>query len=608
MIFRLIPAPWMDSSAKVKEGEFTDAEIHRLNSQGYNIYYLPNYPSAYEPGTIVRGSDIDIFNWVFVDCDLKDGRYPTKEAFYETLADSNIPPTKIVDSGHGVHAYWQIENLDVKSYLRFQRRLVRLFNTDDATTSIYQLLRVPGTINTKKKDAPKACELVYATDVSYTAEELDRALPPITVEDEKLCVQHYDRTFNLNQTEIVEKLPAKFGPFLLSNPEAKELFAGEVEDRSKADFRLGHLLFANGFTRSEALSVLVNTVKAMSRSPIHRNSYAQNIVDKIYTFEETKNELQLSKSVRNILQRSGETTAGARFPCHPCLDNTDHGFRLGQVIGFVAGSGVGKTAVTLNMFRWFVERNPDYDHFFVSLEQPEDEIAKRWQTMCGMDSSLHDKVHVIGNYDDTGEFRNLSLDEIQDYLIEFQKKTGKKVGCVVIDHIGALAKKGTDDEQQDLLTICHKMKAFAVQTNTLLIMQSQTSREKAGIGDLELDKDAAFGTSSFEWYCDFLITMWQPLKRCHAEEACPTVTAFKFCKIRHKKQKKDVIQEDVPYYLYFDTETELLRDLTEDEKVSFKYFLPKATNKRKIDRKTGIVEYKSVPYTKEPNDAGTNSN
>jgi hypothetical protein len=138
------------------------------------------------------------------------------------------------------------------------------------------------------------------------------------------------------------------------------------------------------------------------------------------------------------------------------------------------------------------------------------------------------------------------------------------------------------------------MKAFAVQTNTFLIMQSQTSRQKAGIGDLELDKDAAYGTATFEWYCDYLMTIWQPLKRCHMEEACPTVTAFKFCKIRHKKAKKDVIQEDVPYYLYFDPNTERLEDMTQDQEVSFKYFLPKATNKRKRDRHSDILEYKST--------------
>jgi hypothetical protein len=140
------------------------------------------------------------------------------------------------------------------------------------------------------------------------------------------------------------------------------------------------------------------------------------------------------------------------------------------------------------------------------------------------------------------------------------------------------------------------MKAFAIQTNTLLVMQSQSSRAKAGIGDLELDKDSAYGTVYFESYCDYLITIWQPLKRVHSEEACPTVTAFKFCKIRHKKGKLDVIQEDVPYYMYFDSQTERMWDLTQDQKTAFDFFLVKATNKRRADKKSDVLQYQSVVW------------
>jgi hypothetical protein len=221
--------------------------------------------------------------------------------------------------------------------------------------------------------------------------------------------------------------------------------------------------------------------------------------------------------------------------------------------------------------------------------------------MCEGNATLNSKVHVLSNYDDNGVFRHLSLAEIQEYLEKWQKQTGNKIGCVVIDHIGALAKKGTDNENQDLMTICHSMKAFAVQLNVLLVMQSQTSREKAGWGDIDLNKDSAYGTATFEWYCDYLITIHQPLKRCHAEPACPTVTAFKFCKIRHKKAKLDVIKEDVLYYLYFDSNNEVLRDMTQSEEAAFKYFLTKATNLRKLDRKKELLEYKSTIQTGDVN-------
>ncbi len=596
MYCRLIAPKWLTdkdvSKPKVLEGEFSEKQLKVRNAEGYNVYYTPNGASRYDGGTL-DGTHIDTFSWVFVDCDLKDKRYEDKDAFIAVL----------VDSGNGIHAYWKVSDLDAYSYLRLQRRLARHFKTDIATTMIFQLMRLPGYKNTKNDKALVDCHVIAESEASYSCEELDAYLPPITIEDEEACKLHYDMTYHRDKLEaaVDDKIPAKFGKLLNDNPEVKEIWASISDDRSKSDYRLGHIMFATGFTKQEAASVLMNSAKALTRAPIHRVTYAENIISKIWTFElEPEKNSTLSASVADILKRSSsEDIKGVRFKCHKRIDNTKHGFRLGHVLGLVGGSGIGKTSFAMNMFKWFAEENPDYHHFFVPLEQPANEIADRWKTMCGDNTALHNKVHVISNYDEQGNFRHLSLDEIKDYLIEWQKESGLKIGCVVIDHIGALKKKGAKEENQDLMTICHNMKAFAVQTNTFLIMQSQTSREKAGIGDLELNKDAAYGTLYFEAYCDFLVTLWQPLKRCHNEETCPVVTAFKFCKIRHKKTKIDVIQEDVPYWLAFDPDTETMRDMTQDEKVSFNFFLPKATNKRKSDKKTELVQYQSVPYKEE---------
>jgi KaiC/GvpD/RAD55 family RecA-like ATPase len=599
---RLILPDWrllqLPGTRKVIEGLFSDDELKAHNVNGYNVFYLPNGPKDYQPGVTIDGTHIDTFAWVFVDMDLKDGTYESKDQFLEVIAGFPLTPTKIVDSGGGIHAYWQVSDLDAMSFLKLQRRLCRALLTDEAVSKVFQLMRLPGFINTKRQDNQVLCEELYSSSDVYTCEQLDKALPPITLTDETYCQQHFDKTYSLDRQNlnISDELPPKFGKLLRENHEVKDLWAGSTDDRSKSDYRLGHVMFANGFTREEAASVLVNSAKALNRAPIHRRSYAENIIDKIWTFEDTGQSLSLSSSVEDILRKGKGTIKGTPFRCHKRIDNTVHGFRLGQVIGLVAGSGVGKTAFALNMFRWFAEANPDYHHFFIPLEQPANEIADRWQTMCGSDTTLHKKVHVLSNYDDDGNFRHLSFDEIREYVEKWQKETGHKIGCIVIDHIGALKKKGAKEETQDLMTICHAMKAFAVQTNTLLVMQSQSSREKAGIGDLELNKDAAYGTIFFEAYCDYVITLWQPLKRCHNIPECPTVTAFKFCKIRHKKARQDIIQEDVCYYFYFDSESELMRDMTQDETVSFTYFLTQATNKRKADRKTDLISYQSVPY------------
>lgn len=601
MLYCLLPPDWLreeDSSVRPIQGYFTQEEVQKYNELGYNVYFYPNYPSVLaNPRSFLEGSEIDVFEWVFVDLDMKHGAYASKDEFVALLGEFPLLPTQIIDSGNGIHAYWKVSDLDSMTYLKLQRRLMRYFNTDDAVAKIKQLMRVPNSINTKHKDSFKLCELIFDSKSIYTCEDLDKCLPPITFEDEEYCKRHFDKTYNKNSTnlQIDEKLPLKFAKLLDSNDEVRNIWSGNVDDRSKADYRLAHIMFASGFTKEEATSVLINTAKAITRAPVHRIGYATGIIDKIWTFEitEDKNTLLLSNSVKDILLKSGDAIKGTRFPCWKYLDNTEHGFRLGQVIGLVAGSGVGKTAIALNMFLGFVQNNPDYDHFFVPLEQPANEIADRWKTLCGGKEFLHEKVHIISNYDEDGGFRALSFSDIKEYIIKFQKVTGRKVGAVVIDHIGALKKKTKDGENQGLMDICHEMKAFAVQTNTMLVMQSQAPRQKAGIGDIELDKDAAYGTLFFESYCDYLVTLWQPLKRCYSEGA-PTVTAFKFCKIRHKKQGSDKIQEDVIYKLFFDTSTSQLRELTQDEETAFTFFLNKATNKRKQDKKTDISEYVSA--------------
>lgn len=599
MMLMMIPAPWLKATTPNLAAIQKDCDLSEaieLNLKGFNVYHYPNYPKVWPDGYL-QAEDVNVFDWVFVDLDLKHGAYMDKQEFLTTLSAWDHKPTKIIDSGNGLHAYWRVSDLDAKSFLTLSRRLCRHFNTDPAVSQLKQLMRVPGTLNVKDQEDWKPCELLSENTKVYTCEQLSAKLPPITQADADYCTRHYNSTHNVEvkNTKVNEELPFKFKKLLRSSKEVKQLYSGISDDRSGADFRLAHVLLAEGFSKQDAMSVLVNCAKAKERAQHHRIGYAESIVDKIGLFEDAGETEALSESVQEILEASGDTIKGTRFPCHVMLDDTHHGFRLGQVIGLVAGSGVGKTSMALNMFRWFVKNNPNYEHFFVPLEQPVAEIADRWKTICQGNTRLFSKVHLISNYNKDGSFRHLSLGDIRDYLLEFQAKTGKKVGSVVIDHIGALKAEGKNGENQRLIDICSEMKSFAVQTNSLVVMQSQAPREKAGIGDLELNKDAAYGTVFFESYCDYLLTLWQPVKRCYSSPDCPTVMAFKFCKIRHKKRGLDTIQEDVCYAAHYDAITERMRPLTEAEDKSFKFYVAQATNIRKKDRKTDIVNYTSLP-------------
>lgn len=594
-LVRMIAPQWLlkehPSLPSVVEGQFTNEQIKDHNEAGYNIYYRPNYPKVYNGGS-VTGQDIDTFEYVFVDCDLKDGVYKSKEEFLEYILD--IPtPNRIVDSGNGIHAYWRVTDLDCKSYLRFQRRLMRLCKTDPAVGTIAQLMRLENTVNTKNKDNFKLCHLLSENSVSYTSEELDKLLPAIALEDEQYCIDHYNSVFNLNQLTpraMLKEMPLKWGEFLRKNSEAKSLFSHTSGDRSDDDFRLALLMQANKFNEEEAFTVLMNSGKAIQRAPHHRESYATNIINKIWVKKESEQK-GLAVSVEDLLA-TPEVEKGKRFRCFKYVDDTIKGFRLGHVLGLVGGSGVGKTTMALNLFLGFAASNPDYHHFFCSLEMPSREIAERWKNMCGENTSLHSKVHIISNYDESGKFRDLSLDDIKNDIMDFQTKNNRKVGCVVIDHIGILCNNNRLGQDEGTKQICKSMKSFAIETNTFLIMQSQTARSKAGEGDLELNKDAAFGTSSFENFVDYLVTIWQPLKRVYYQGA-PTIMTFKFCKIRHKKQGRDKIEESVKYNMFFDPNTELIRELTQEESIHIPFYLKAASAIRKNDKDSDVDSYVS---------------
>lgn len=616
MVYRLILPKWITDSKdwnpkalprSLESGlaDISKEDLAALNDLGYNCYWFPNYPSnpqtAWDLDRHIEGQDIDVFNYVFVDMDLKDKKYASKDEFFEVVAQFPVKPTMVVDSGNGVHVYWQINDLSVMDYMRLQQRLRAHFNTDESVYKINQLMRVWDTNNTKDPENYKRCELLFNEPENvYPAEELDKVLPKITAEDEEACQRHYQSTFN-PATDIAfsDELPAAWFKKFPKGSEGHHLFYGRVKDRSIADFRLAHLMLAEGLTQSEAMSVLMLTNKATSRSGSHRVHYAQNIVQKVWSYVEAPAEAKpmLSRSIRQILDGTdSETLAGERFPCSELVDATAHGFRLSQVLGLIAGAGAGKTTWALNLFKWFCEKNPQYIHLFVSLEQPEGEIATRWQRISKDNPAFYDNIHVIGNYNDDHTYRNLSIHDIEDHVKELEKSTGRKVGCVVIDHIGVLKKQSRNGEYEGLMDICQYMKAFAKNTNTFLIMQSQTSREKAGIGDIELDKDAAFGTSMFEWFCDYVVTVWQPLKRVYDKAPHLTVTCFKFCKIRHKNIEKDRVKEDVRYALMFDPSSEELRLLTQDEMVGFNYFVREATNLRKRDKRTDPGEISGINW------------
>ncbi len=181
----------------ILEGCFEESYLKEKNAEGYNVYWFPNHPSKNiysENIKFLSGKHIDTFKYVFVDMDLKDGIYKDKLEFLEKLDEFPVKPTIVVNSGNGVHAYWEVEDLTKEAYIILQFGLINYLKTDESVWTVLQLMRVPEFLNTKDPENPKPAEIIkeLSSGEVYKTEDLIGHLN-ITADQEKKAQNHLDK-------------------------------------------------------------------------------------------------------------------------------------------------------------------------------------------------------------------------------------------------------------------------------------------------------------------------------------------------------------------------------------------------------------------------------
>lgn len=589
------------------EGCFTPEFLAEQNERGYNIYFFPNHPSTnvYEAGVKhLNGRNIDVFNFVFVDMDLKDGKYASKEAFLSKLSEFPLKPTMVVDSGNGIHAYWRVSDLTRSSYVITQIALIEHFKTDESVWTVLQLMRVPQYLNTKRhKDyVPALIVDDHSSGEVYTISQFPKEIYQL---DDKLinkATNHINRLegkleIDLGQDVNVDELPDEFIDLMLKNPEIARLFHDPKShgDRSSADMKLANLLFNNGLNIRVALAVLSNTQKALEKGA-HRKEYAQLTVSKVYS-DRPKHKFQtVTDYIRDQKDKIFEPQILG--PHYIDVDVLGEPWRRKELLGIIAGAGVGKTAFALNIIRDIIQNNPHNDDFYVffSLEMSKGQIIKRWLKLVGENSPLADRLYVIDTTDvNTGLPISIGLQEIYEFCCEIKQVTGKHLGAFVVDHFHIISthinihKKpnfGIKNEQntgygdvQNLSFngLATQLKSLVKALDSYGIILTQTTKDKGG-GDLPIGKDGAYGVSQYEWIVDRIITIWQPLMRVQ-NLSMNNFLAFQYAKIR-EKHPKDKIKEYDAKLLTYEMNSGTLRTTTADEYREFTDLLPKANEIR----------------------------
>lgn len=160
------------------KGKISNAEWQKVLelNKTHNIYFGVNPRlSRYRK----KSEDIKDVICLWVDLDGKDF-FGEKEEALRRANDFPLPPSIIVDSGHGYHCYWVLETSMIgindsqrSAVLQNLSGLVNELHGDRCPVSLSAHLRLPGTLNIKD-NPPIAVKVMNLTNQKYQFKDFDR--------------------------------------------------------------------------------------------------------------------------------------------------------------------------------------------------------------------------------------------------------------------------------------------------------------------------------------------------------------------------------------------------------------------------------------------------
>ncbi len=117
------------------------------------------------------------------------------------LRGARLPPSVIVHSGGGYHAYWMLDEptSDLNMARQVLQGLARTFGGDGLSPA--QSLRLPGTVNHKPERGGAVCQLVESSDRHYRLYDFQSFIPPVpNLPERRTAVRaaHPSNSKNLN--------------------------------------------------------------------------------------------------------------------------------------------------------------------------------------------------------------------------------------------------------------------------------------------------------------------------------------------------------------------------------------------------------------------------
>lgn len=171
------PATWPEGSYDLYFGVHPSKQIPKRISKKTNRPISPH---------LVRTNleDIAAVNCLFAEFDAK--HFPgKKDEALDHIKSILQPPSVLIDSGGGYHAYWLLieplainDQFTLKRLRSYQARWVEYVGGDPDSKDLCRVLRVPGSYN-YKYDPPREVSILFADwDMPYEITDLIKWLPP----------------------------------------------------------------------------------------------------------------------------------------------------------------------------------------------------------------------------------------------------------------------------------------------------------------------------------------------------------------------------------------------------------------------------------------------